>query len=106
MQHIWETNSCQRCAIQVHERVNIVHLHSLVILFTWKKLQEQKQISYIDLSRGDLDIFSSFGRHSEYLAQFFNAIIWVCCNTSCRHSRVILNNVLESDKLEGAKESS
>lgn len=57
MQHIWETNSCQRCAIQVHERVNIVHLPSLVILFAWKKMQAQKQISYGDLSRGILTSF-------------------------------------------------
>lgn len=47
---------------------------------------------------GNIYLFSPFGSHLEYLAQFFKVIIGAYCNTNPRRHH-IFSNVLEPDGL-------
>lgn len=50
---------------------------------------------------GNIYIFSPFGTHSEYLAQYFNVINRVRCNKNNPRTHHIFSLILKSDKLSG-----
>lgn len=95
MEHIWPIFDKKKKNTHTHEKSAIViwngwkenfprYLHWHIVIFQSEKFTRTKKDFLWRFVMGNVHIFSPSGSHSEYLGQFFNLIILVCCNTKSR----------------------
>lgn len=99
------THTCKRSTIEIDWRKSTqdIFIDTLIIIFYSEKCTGMKTDFLQRFIMGNFYIFSPFGSHSEYLAQFFNVIIWVLtCLLQCKIpvDSFLFNRVLKPDKLK------
>lgn len=83
MEHIWtiliikkNTHTCERNRIEIDQR-KIFKISLLIYNSFYLAKKNHRYVSRFltNILMGNVDIFSLFGNHSEYIAQFVNVII-------------------------------